>query len=86
MVNTKNGWSVAAAKAQLSKVIDRAVATGPQWITRRGYQVAVIVSAEEWNRKAARKGNLAEFFSASPLRGSDLVVERPKDGPREPDL
>ena len=42
---------------------------------------AVIVSAEEWERKSRRKGNLAEFFAASPLRGSGLVVERAKDRP-----
>jgi hypothetical protein len=27
--------------------------------------------------------NLAEFFAASPLRGSRLEIERPQDGPRE---
>ena len=31
------------------------------------------------NRKTKRAGNLAEFFAASPLRGSGLVIERSKD-------
>jgi hypothetical protein len=39
----------------------------------------VIVSAEEWARKTVRKGTLAEFLLASPLRGSDLDLERPRD-------
>ena len=30
-----------------------------------------------------RKGNLAEFFAASPLVGSDLKIEREKGGARE---
>lgn len=33
-----------------------------------------------------RKGNLAEFFAASPLAGSDLEIKRVKGGLREIDL
>jgi hypothetical protein len=33
-----------------------------------------------------RKGNLAEFLAASPLRGSGLRVERAEDLPRKVDL
>jgi len=45
-----------------------------------------VVSAEEWQRKTRRPGNLAEFFAESPLRGTALGVARAKDGPREIDL
>ena len=79
-------WAVAEAKARFSEVIDRALADGPQTITRRGQKAVVVVSAEEWQRKTKRKGNLAEFFAASPLRGSDLKIKRSKDGPREIEL
>ena len=43
----------------------------------------MIVSAEEWARKTARKGTLAEFLLASPLRGADLELERQHDTPRD---
>jgi hypothetical protein len=43
----------------------------------------VIVSAEEWARKTLRKGTLAEFLLASPLRGADLELERRRDKPRD---
>ncbi len=76
-------WAVAEAKARFSELIDRALADGPQTITRKGKKAVVVVSAEEWQRKTKRKGNLAEFFAASPLRGSDLKIKRSKDGPRE---
>src|ERR1700681_3248030 len=76
-------WAVAEAKARFSEVIDRALVDGPQTITRKGQKAVVVVSAEEWRRKTERKGNLAEFFAASPLRGSDLKIKRSKDGPRE---
>ncbi|SFJ13788.1 type II toxin-antitoxin system Phd/YefM family antitoxin [Bradyrhizobium sp. cf659] len=75
-------WTLANAKARLSEVIDRAQ-TGPQVITRHGKPNAVVVSAEEWARKAARKGTLAEFLLASPLRGADLELERVHDAPRD---
>lgn len=78
-------WTVAAAKARLSEVIDRAQ-TGPQIITRHGKPSVVVVSAEEWARKTARRGTLAEFLLASPLRGFDLDLERVRDQPRELDL
>ena len=76
-------WAVAEAKARFSEVIDRALADGPQTITRKGKEAVVVVSAEEWQRKTTRKGNLAEFFAASPLRGTKLGITRTKDGPRE---
>ena len=79
-------WSVADAKARLSEVIDRALSDGPQTITRKGHRAVVLVSAEEWERKTRRRGNLAEFFAASPLRGSGLEIERTKDGPRDIEL
>jgi hypothetical protein len=46
----------------------------------------VIVSAEEWARKTARKGTLAEFLLASPLRGADVELERQHDLPRDDTL
>ncbi len=76
-------WTVAEAKAKFSEVLDRAMTQGPQTITRKGRRAAVIVGAEEWERKTARTGNLAEFFAASPLRGSGLRVRRVKDRPRK---
>jgi prevent-host-death family protein len=71
-------WTVAQAKAKFSEVLDRAMAEGPQTITRRGRTAAVVVDAEEWSRKTKRVGTLADFFAASPLRNSGLKLQRPK--------
>ncbi len=76
-------WSVAEAKAKFSEVIDRAMSQGPQTITRKGRTAAVIVGADERQRKSARVGNLAEFFAASPLRGSGLRLLRRRSRPRK---
>jgi len=78
-------WTVAGAKARLSEVIERAQ-SDPQIITRHGKPSVVIVSAEEWARKTVRKGTLAEFLMASPLRDADLDLDRARDQPRDLDL
>ena len=75
-------WTLALAKARFSEVVDRAQA-GPQTITRNGKPSVVIVSVQEWARKTMRKGSLAEFLLASPLRGADLDLERAQDTPRD---
>jgi prevent-host-death family protein len=79
-------WTVADAKARFSEVLERARSEGPQTITRNGRTTAVVVSAEEWERKTRRKGSLAEFFANSPLRGAEIDLERVKDQPRDIDL
>jgi prevent-host-death family protein len=79
---SSHSWTVAKAKARLSELIALAVSEGPQTITRNGRTTAVVVSAEEWERKTKRTGNLAEFFAASPLRDSGLDIKRRKDRPR----
>lgn len=78
-------WTVADAKARLSEVIERAQ-SDPQVITRHGKPSAVVVSPEEWARKTARKGSLAAFLLASPLRGAELDLERVHDQPRDLEL
>jgi prevent-host-death family protein len=79
-------WTVAEAKAKFSEVIDRAESDGPQTITRNGRTTAVIVAAGEWERKTKRKGTLADFFAASPLRRSGVQIKRLRGRIRKVDL
>jgi prevent-host-death family protein len=83
MSTVPESWTLASAKARLSEVVERAAKSGPQTITRNGKPAAVIVSAEEWARKTARKGSLAEFLLASPLRNAGIDLERQHDEPGE---
>lgn len=76
-------WTVAEAMAKFSKVIEMARTSGPQTITKNGRTAVIVVSADEWKRKTRRRGNLAEFFAASPMQSSGLETPRAKDGPRE---
>lgn len=49
-------WQVQDAKARFSELLDTALREGPQVVTRRGVEAAVLVPIEEWKRlqKTAR--------------------------------
>lgn len=79
-------WTVAQAKAKFSEVIDKARSLGPQTITRNGRRAAVVVAADEWERKNRRQGNLAEFLASSPLRRSGLRIDRLRGSVRKAGL
>jgi prevent-host-death family protein len=79
-------WSVAEAKARFSQLVEQAQSKGPQTITKHGVVTAVLVSAQEWNRKTKRTGNLAAFFANSPLRNSGMKIARKKDRSRKVDV
>jgi prevent-host-death family protein len=69
-------WTVAEAKAKFSELLDKANSEGFQKIAKHGRTTAVVVAAEEWERKAERQGNLAEFLASSPLQGWGLKIKR----------
>ena len=79
-------WTVAQAKAKFSEVIDKARSLGPQTITRNGRRAAVVVAADEWERKTRHMGHLDEFFASSPLRRSGLRIDRLRGGIRKAGL
>jgi antitoxin Phd len=43
-------WPVQDAKARFSELLDASVKEGPQMVTRRGVETAVLVPVEEWRR------------------------------------
>jgi antitoxin Phd len=45
-----SGWPVQDAKARFSELLDASVEKGPQIVTRRGVETAVLVPVEEWRR------------------------------------
>ncbi len=71
-------WQIQEAKNKLSELIDRALSEGPQVITRHGVEVAVVMPFVGYKKLTMRKQRLGDFFMASPLRKSGLVIERDK--------
>jgi len=48
-----NPWPVQDAKAHFSELLDACVSEGPQVVTRRGAETAVLVPIAEWRRLCA---------------------------------
>lgn len=69
-------WQIQEAKNKLSELIDRTLAEGPQVITRHGVEVVVVMPAAGYRKLTARKQKLGDFFMASPLHKSGLIIER----------
>lgn len=86
MASLKRKWAVAKAKAQFSELIDRALAEGPQTITRHGRKAVVVVAVDQWERKAQARGSLVDFFRNSPVKGAGIRVKRLRGAAREIEL
>lgn len=71
-------WQLQEAKNKLSKLIDDAVEHGPQIITRRGNEVVIVLSYDEYRKLTASKQKLSEFFRQSPLAEVELDLTRDK--------
>jgi antitoxin Phd len=75
-------WQLQEAKNKLSEVVEEAQHAGPQIITRRGEEVAVVLSYEDYARLRRPKQDLVAFFRASPLVGEELDLTRDRSLPR----
>jgi antitoxin Phd len=71
-------WQLQDAKARFSEFLDAAIKKGPQVVTRRGVEAAVLVPMEEWRRmQHSARPNIKEFLLGDGPR-FDLVL--PKRG------
>ena len=78
-------WQLQEAKNRLSELVD-ATRQGPQVITRRGKDAAVVLSVEQYARLVEKRGRLIELLRAAPKIAGGLVVVRSKDTGRAVDL
>jgi len=59
---------------------------GPQLITTRGQEAAVLLSIEEYRRLTQPQENLFDFMQRSPWREIEIDIERSRDTGRDVDL
>ena len=72
-------WPIQDAKARFSEFLDETIKKGPQVVTRRGIETAVLVPIEEWNRlQRAARPSLKALLLAPEARSEDLIPERRK--------
>lgn len=76
-------WQLQEAKNKLSRVVDEAIHSGPQIITRHGVEVAIVLSLDEYRRLASSQEKLSDFFRNSPLAEVDIDLSRDKSSVRE---
>ena len=75
-------WQLQEAKARFSEVFRLARECGPQRVTKHGRTAVVVLPAEEYERLSRVKtqaGSLVRFFADSPLAGSGIELDRPRD-------
>ena len=67
-------WPVADAKARFSELLDAAESQGPQTISRRGIETAVVVPIAEWKRlKASTQHDMVDPLT-DPNGPHDIVI------------
>jgi prevent-host-death family protein len=66
-------WQLQEAKARLSEVIKRAAAEGPQVVTQRGVESAVVLSIEEYRRLKDQGPSFKDHLLSGPVLDDDII-------------
>jgi antitoxin Phd len=78
-------WPVQDAKARFSELLDTCLKEGPQVVSRRGAETAVLVPIEDWRRlQQAARPTLKELLLADAPRGDIPVPPRGRSRRRLP--
>jgi len=78
-------WPVQDAKARFSEFLEKCLTEGPQMVTRRGAEAAVLVPADEWRRlQASARRSLKELLLSDDARAEIPVPARGQARRRRP--
>lgn len=78
-------WPVQDAKARFSEFLEKCLTEGPQMVTKRGAEAAVLVPAEEWRRlQAAARPSLKQLLLCDQARTETLSPARRRARRRTP--
>ena len=80
-----NIWPVQDAKARFSEFLERCLADGPQVVTKRGAEAAVLVPVDEWRRlQAAARPSLKQLLLSDVARAAIPTRKRGSARRRKP--
>ena len=79
-------WNLQDAKSQFSKVVENALKSGPQYVTRRGMNAVVVLSVRDYEKLISDKLSFKDFLGSCPKMNEDFQIERQKDYPRNIEL
>ena len=78
-------WQVQQAKARFSDLLRKSLAEGPQIVTYRGVETAVVVPIEQWRRmERATRRDIKAWLLAPEARTETLVPPRERLSRRPP--
>ena len=70
-------WQVQDAKARFSEFLEASLAEGPQVVTKRGVEAAVLVSIDQWRRlEQMSRPDLKELLLTPEARTDTLTPPR----------
>ena len=70
-------WPVQDAKARFSEFLDTALAEGPQIVTKRNVETAVLLPIDQWRRlERMTRPDLKELLLATEGRTEELTPPR----------
>lgn len=70
-------WPVQDAKARFSELLEACISEGPQLVTKRGAEAAVLVPVQEWRRlSASARPSLKQLLQSDVGRTDSLVPPR----------
>ena len=78
-------WPVQDAKARFSELLDKCLSEGPQLVTKRGTEAAVLVPVEEWRRmQKASRPTIKDWLMTDFARGDIPIPPRGQWKMRKP--
>ena len=78
-MGNSNIWQVQEARARFSELLEASLAEGPQIVTKRGKEAAVLVPIEQWRKlEKLAQPSLKAFLLAPEPRTEALTLPRRK--------
>ena len=78
-------WPVQDAKARFSELLDASLTSGPQIVTRRGEEMAVLIRVDHWRQlEEATRPRLKDLLLAAAPRADIPVNPRGAQRRRKP--
>ncbi|AIL66178.1 Phd_YefM antitoxin protein (plasmid) [Rickettsiales bacterium Ac37b] len=78
-----NIWQLQEAKAHLSEMVRLCLSAGPQILTIRGKEEAILLYKKEYEKLLGKKPALTDLMQNSPLKDVEFTVERDKSEDRD---
>ena len=81
-----NTWQLQDAKSKFSQLVENAMSSNPQFVTKHGNNAVVILSFEDYKKITKPKTDLVAFLRNSPLKEIELDISRNGELPRDIEL